>query len=197
MHTSFEPLIATYLQNNIGISTDFLTPALCLALQARLLALHQQQLLCTGGIGQGNNLMQHDLVRTDKILWLDKANNNPHETEFFAQIDAFVQYLNATCYAGITGYEFHYALFEKGSFYRKHKDQFSNTASRQFSIISYLNPNWLLHDGGELQVHQNGTTQNIPPTQGTTVFFKSSELLHEVLETQTQRLSITGWLKRD
>jgi SM-20-related protein len=37
--------------------------------------------------------------------------------------------------------------------------------------------------------------QLIAPESGTTVFFNSSELLHEVLTTTTQRMSITGWLK--
>jgi SM-20-related protein len=51
-------------------------------------------------------------------------------------------------------------------------------------------------DGGELLIHKNNN-QIITPTQGKTVFFKSDELLHEVLVTQTTRMSITGWLKCD
>jgi Rps23 Pro-64 3,4-dihydroxylase Tpa1-like proline 4-hydroxylase len=50
--------------------------------------------------------------------------------------------LNATCYTGITDYEFHYTLYEKGSFYKKHFDQFRNNDSRQYSMIMYLNTNW-------------------------------------------------------
>jgi SM-20-related protein len=45
--------------------------------------------------------------------------------------------------------------------------------------------------------NQNYNNQKIAPEQGTTVFFKSNELQHEVLVTQQQRMSITGWLKRD
>jgi SM-20-related protein len=50
-------------------------------------------------------------------------------------------------------------------------------------------------DGGELMIHQN-RNQKLRP-QGKTVFFKSDELLHEVLVTQNTRMSITGWLKCD
>ena len=59
----------------------------------------------------------------------------------------------------------------------------------------YLNAGWLADDGGELCIHQNNVTQLIAPTNGRSVFFKSSELEHEVLLTQKPRLSITGWLK--
>jgi SM-20-related protein len=48
-----------------------------------------------------------------------------------------------------------------------------------------------------LLIHQANNNQKIAPTQGKTVFFKSDELVHEVLVTQNTRMSITGWLKSD
>ena len=92
-------------------------------------------------------------------------------------------------------YEFHYSLYEKGDFYLPHYDQFQNNSSRKYSMISYLNNDWQPKDGGELLIHQENNNQKIAPTQGKTVFFKSDELLHEVLVTQNTRMSITGWLK--
>jgi SM-20-related protein len=53
-------------------------------------------------------------------------------------------------------------------------------------MISYLNSDWQA-DGGELMIHQENRNQ-ITPTQGKTVFFKSDELLHEVLVTQNTRM---------
>jgi len=50
-------------------------------------------------------------------------------------------------------------------------------------------------NGGELQIHHADHLQNISPTNGKSVFFKSSELAHEVLLTHVPRMSITGWLK--
>ena len=81
-------------------------------------------------------------------------------------MDDFVNHLNSTCYTGITGYEFHYALYEKGSFYKKHLDQFKNTASRQYSLIMYLNDDWQEADGGQLCVHHHDHLQNISPNNG-------------------------------
>ncbi|WP_082468488.1 2OG-Fe(II) oxygenase [Pedobacter sp. R20-19] len=110
-------------------------------------------------------------------------------------MDKFVLYLNQTCYTGITGYEFHYTLYEPGTYYAKHIDQFQNNGSRQYSMIMYLNADWKTEDGGELCIYQNETPQNISPDSGKSVFFRSSDLLHEVLVTHKQRMSITGWLK--
>jgi SM-20-related protein len=64
-------------------------------------------------------------------------------------------------------------------------------------MISYLNDDWQESDGGQLMIYQNYNNKKVNPTQGKTVFFKSNELQHEVLVTQKQRMSITGWLKRD
>lgn len=147
--------------------------------------------------GTGNDaLVVHDTTfRSDKICWLDRSNNNLHENTFFDLMDAFVQYLNSTCYTGITGYEFHYALYEKGSFYKKHLDQFKNNTGRKYSMIMYLNDDWQQADGGELCLYQHGEQQKISPQNGKSVFFKSSELVHEVLVANKRRMSITGWLK--
>lgn len=139
--------------------------------------------------------MHNKLVRSDLICWLDRKNNNSPENDFFDLIDSFVSHLNSTCYTGITGYEFHYTLYEKGSFYKKHIDQFSNNESRQYSMIMYLNDDWRAEDGGELCIHHGNILQNISPVNGKSVFFKSNELAHEVLLTHKPRMSITGWLK--
>jgi SM-20-related protein len=42
-----------------------------------------------------------------------------HNNEFenaFVQIEAFISYLNESCFTGITDYEFHYSLYEKVTF---------------------------------------------------------------------------------
>lgn len=197
MNDSFEDLIATYIATNVGISKNFLSNELANNLKQNILSLEKKQQLKTAGTGKSDKLIHNTAIRNDVIYWLDKNNNNEYEHQFFNQIDAFIAYLNKTCYTGITGYEFHYTLYEKGSFYRKHLDQFQDNTSRQFSMISYLNTNWKEGDGGELLIHESENNIKISPTQGKTVFFKSNELVHEVLETQERRLSITGWLKRD
>lgn len=196
MEARFEDLIAGYLKDKVGISEHFLSDALCEHLKDNLLLLNDHNLMKSAGVGNDGKLIVNEAIRSDAIYWLDKKHNNEYENEFFEKIEAFISYLNQTCYTNIKSYEFHYSLYEVGDFYKKHLDQFSDNSSRQFSLISYLNSDWKIKDGGELMVYQQDNNQSIAPTQGKTIFFKSNELEHEVLVTNERRMSVTGWLKR-
>jgi SM-20-related protein len=191
----FNTLIDSFIADKVGIAEHFLSKDLAAQLKSNLVTLYAQKQLKSAGTGNSDTVIQNKLVRSDKIYWLDKEHNDPFENAFFVLMDSFVEYLNRTCFTGITSYEFHYALYENGSFYSKHLDQFQNNDSRKFSMIMYLNADWKIEDGGELCIHHADWLQNITPINGKSVFFKSSELLHEVLMTHKPRLSITGWLK--
>jgi SM-20-related protein len=191
----FNGLIDSYVADKVGITQGFLSVPLAAFLKENLLALYANQQLLEAGIGNENKLTHDKLLRSDKIYWLDRSHNDVHENSFFDLMDSFVLHLNQTCYTGITGYEFHYAMYETGSFYKKHLDQFKSNKSRAFSMIMYLNVDWKEEDGGELCIYHDDFTQTISPEQGKCVFFKSNELPHEVLLTHQTRLSITGWLK--
>ncbi len=197
MHTIFNTLINSFIDNNVGIAQNFLPETLALHLKENLAALYANKEFRHAGTGNDVLSVKNKLVRSDMIYWLDKKHNNQYENDFFELMDLFVSHLNSTCYTGITGYEFHYALYETGSFYTKHLDQFRTNDSRKYSMILYLNPDWKKPDGGELRIFHNNSTQDIAPLNGTSVFFKSSELEHEVLLTNKPRMSITGWLKVD
>jgi len=110
-------------------------------------------------------------------------------------VENFIDYLNQTCYTGINDYEFHYAVYEEGNYYKKHRDQFNNDSDRKFSLINYLNEQWLEKDGGELLVYHDQHVQKISPRSQTGVFFKSNQMEHEVVAATRQRMSVTGWLK--
>ncbi len=197
MQIVFNNLVNSFIENHVGISEHFLNESLASLLKENLYALYTEKQLLSAGTGN-NAIVVHDkLMRSDKIYWLDRAHNNPSENSFFDLMDSFVLYLNSTCYTGITGYEFHYTLYEKGSFYKKHLDQFHSNKSRAYSMIMYLNTDWIEKDGGELCIHHANHLQLISPLNGKCVFFKSSEVEHEVLMTHQPRLSITGWLKTD
>lgn len=179
----------------MGIADGFLSPSLSLRLKANLIKLYTDQQMQQAGTGVHSRVHYDEQFRSDRIYWLDKAHKNTDEDLFFDLMDCFVCYLNETCYTGITGYEFHYALYEEGSFYKKHLDQFRSNDSRKFSMIMYLNSEWQPSDGGELCIYHAHGAEHIAPTSGKTVFFKSSELEHEVLVSHKPRMSITGWLK--
>lgn len=195
MQKIFNTLIDSFIDNNVGIAENFLSDALSAHLKDNLNSLYTEKLLLSAGTGNDTNVAHNKSIRGDVIYWLDRSHNNQYENEFFDLMDAFVSHLNNTCYTGITGYEFHYALYETGSFYKKHLDQFRTNDSRKYSMINYLNTDWQEEDGGELCVHHKDSLQNISPDNGKSVFFKSSELEHEVLVTNKPRMSITGWLK--
>lgn len=195
MQKIFNELIDTFIDNKVGITENFLSESLASQLKANLTTLYNDKQMLSAGTGNDTLVSHNTLVRSDRIFWLDRNHNNQPENDFFELMDAFVSHLNSTCYTGITGYEFHYTLYEKGSFYKKHLDQFRSNNSRQYSMIMYLNSDWQENDGGELCIHQGDASQNISPTNGKSVFFKSSELEHEVLVTNKPRMSITGWLK--
>lgn len=197
MHDPFDELIDSYIENKVGIADHFLSEKLAGDLKLNLQALFEKDKFHKAGIGNDAVQFHDKLIRKDQIYWLDKAHDNVFENSFFELIDRFVLFLNQTCYTGITGYEFHYTMYEKGSFYKRHFDQFRNNKGRAFSMIIYLNVGWVLADGGELCIHHLTRQQTISPENRKCVFFKSDELEHEVLCTNTQRLSITGWLKVD
>lgn len=195
MEKDFEILIDSFISEKIGIADHFLSDNLANHLQQHLLTLFKQKLLVSAGTGN-DEVVSHDvLIRSDLIYWLDRKHDNEYEHDFLDQIDDFIKYLNKSCFAGITGYEFHYSLYEVGSFYQKHIDQFKNNTSRKYSMISYLNNNWQEEDGGQLMIYQSFNHKKINPTLGKTILFKSNEIQHEVLITKQPRMSITDWLK--
>lgn len=195
MKEIFDTLIDSYIENKIGIADHFLSEALCVHLKENLTDLYNEKLLLAAGTGNNEKVAYDQLFRSDIIYWMDREHDNLYENAFFTLMDSFIAYLNETCYTGITHYEFHYTLYEKGSFYKRHTDQFRNNDSRKYSMIMYLNSDWKITDGGELCVYPDGKSQNIAPQSGKTILFKSNELEHEVLITNTPRMSITGWLK--
>ena len=192
MDSIFDELIDSYLATNVGTVNNFLSTALSAHLVDNINALYNGNLLLSAGTGN-NKLVNHDkLVRSDKIYWLDRLHNNIYENAFFDLMDSFVNHLNKSCYAGVTGYEFHYTLYEKGSFYKRHLDNFKQNGTRAYSMIMYLNAEV---SGGALRIYQDNSSRDISPNAGKSVFFKSNQLEHEVLITHLPRMSITGWLK--
>lgn len=197
VEAKFEELVEGFVTGKVGVSEGFLTAALSSSLMKNLMELNTDGRLANAGIGYDSRKTITSSIRSDKTMWIEDSTRNDAEKEFLELIKTFIAYLNRTCYTGINAYEFHYALYDQGAFYSKHKDQFKNNNSRKFSIISYLNDNWLESDGGQLIIHHEGNrAQYILPNSGKTVFFQSNELEHEVAVATRPRMSVTGWLKR-
>jgi SM-20-related protein len=196
MINHFDLLIDSYNENNIGIDSNFLNENLSKGLQQNIRQLQEDNMMTLAGIGNDTIKDANQKMRGDKIYWMDKQHDNIFEQEFLHLVEGLIARLNSTCFTSLNDYEFHYALYEEGSFYKRHKDQFKNDSNRKFSLINYLNEQWIDADGGQLVVYQNEAIQKIQPMSQTAVFFKSDEMEHEVTKAYRSRMSITGWLKQ-
>lgn len=196
MNEQFDELIDNYVSGKVGVCNNFIPAELSAGLQLHIGQLQQQGLMNAAGIGNSKIKDGSQQVRSDSICWLNKNTNNIYERGFLQYADEFIARMNATCYTGINDSEFHYAVYGVGSFYKKHKDQFKTDDSRKYSLVTYLNDNWVAADGGFLRLFDNEKVQQVMPAARTAVLFKSDETEHEVMIANRPRLSISGWLKR-
>lgn len=199
MNPDYEPIIDGILTDGYGIMDNFLSPSETAALALSLRNRRETGQFRSAGVGN-QQVTVETAVRGDEILWLDEATATPHETAFLHRIGEFVQYINRTCYLGLRDYEFHYALYPTGTFYKRHLDRFRSDSRRKLSVICYLNTNWQESDGGQLVLYlpeADGSERrvNVLPLGGRLVCFDSGQLEHEVLPATRDRLSVTGWLK--
>ncbi len=195
----FDPIIDGILAEGYGVADNFLSPDEVQRLAKRLRDRREQGQFRAAGIGNQATTVEKQ-IRGDEILWLDEADAVPEEMAFLNRIGEFVQYINRTCYLGLRDYEFHYALYPAGAFYKRHLDQFRTDSRRRLSVICYLNTDWQEPDGGQLALYlpsENGPEQTVTlaPLGGRLVCFESGKLEHEVLPATRERLSVTGWLK--
>jgi SM-20-related protein len=196
MKAKFEELIEGFITNRVGISESFLALPLAAGMQQNIQRLSRDSRMEWAGIGN-NPKDKNQKVRGDRTCWIDSKTKNAHEMEFLDMIRQFTEHLNRTCFTGINSCEFHYALYEEGASYMKHRDQFKNDYNRKYSMIGYLNNDWVEADGGQLIIHHDEeTTQTILPNSQKAVFFQSDQIEHEVAVANRQRMSVSGWLKR-
>jgi SM-20-related protein len=194
----FESIIEGVLANGYAVCDDFLDKT---EVQNLLETFNQRYL--TGkfkeaGVGKQIEVQKASLIRGDEILWLETDSLNSAERVLLDRNQAFIDYLNQTCFLGIVDSEIHFAKYDVGKFYRRHRDTFQTQKGRILSVIYYLNLDWIPADGGNLLIY---TTENnlektitIAPLAGRLVCFESEKLDHEVTEAFAARFSVTGWL---
>jgi SM-20-related protein len=149
-------------------------------------------------IGKQSEVQKDVQIRGDEILWLENDSIDSSERTILDRNQEFINYLNQTCYLGISGSEIHFAKYEVGKFYRRHRDTFQTQKGRVLSVIYYLNQNWIPADGGNLIIYTQENNIEVPiiiaPLAGRLICFESEKLDHEVTEAFKERFSITGWL---
>ncbi len=193
----FESIITDLITQQYSIVNDFFSSEEVEILRNSLLAKYEADKFKKSAIGNRVNEEIDKTIRGDFILWMDEKNANQSETIFFNKINELVNYLNQTCFLGILHKEFHYAVYPRGTFYKRHLDTFQNDDRRKLSIVCYLNEaNWPRENGGELTIYTENESLDILPLPGRVVIFESQILEHEVkVVKESERMSITGWLK--
>lgn len=189
----YEVLIQQMVEQGYGILDSFLTKKETAELNDSLTERYAEDAFRRAGISKEQEVVK--AIRGDEIFWLDKSAATEAEKRYLAQVEAFMLYLNRTCYLGLQSYEMHYAVYPIGTFYRRHLDRFQNDSGRKLSIICYLNDVWEDTDGGQLRLHLRDEIKDILPLAGRVVIFESDKIEHEVLTAHKERRSVTGWLK--
>ncbi|MDW5289560.1 2OG-Fe(II) oxygenase [Formosa sp. PL04] len=199
-HPLYEKIIDDLLSQQYSIIDNFFDVNEVSQLRDSIHFKYDEDAFKKAAIGNRVNETIEKAIRGDVILWIDEDTAQPAETLFFNKINDLVSYLNRTCFLGILHKEFHYAIYPKGTFYKRHLDTFQNDDRRKLSFVCYLNDeDWKPENGGELVIYtdKNGVEVQkiIYPFPGRVVIFESQILEHEVKPVHTKRLSITGWLK--
>jgi len=134
-------------------------------------------------------------IRSDHILWLQPEFQISHR--HIQTLQQFSQILNRAFYLGIKDVEAHFACYHAGEFYTLHRDNPQDKNGRMISSVYYLHGQWQTDWGGELRLQdKHGQWHIIQPKPNRMALFQS-DLLHEVLISKQQRLSITAWLRSD
>jgi SM-20-related protein len=159
--------------------------------------LKNNDLLRQAKIGRGILEQKASSIRNDYIFWIDdwSLTNGLHAYSKFLNevIDFFIQNFRLP----LKRFESHLACYPPGSFYKKHYDQHEKTMHRQISIILYLT-NYERGHGGELILYPQGSEPvMVTPQKGKVVIYPSRGMLHEVLPSHHERVSMTSWMRDD
>lgn len=183
-----------------SICHDFVSSSEAETLRNDLLALSASGQFRRAGVGHGSKYEILDSVRRDEIHWLDRQFSNAAQDSLWARLDILKTMFNRSLFLGLDQFEGHYAVYQQGGFYQRHRDSFDDSdvekKTRVVSVVLYLNENWRPNDGGQLRLYSENSFTDAEPTSGTLVCFMSREAEHEVLPSTAQRLSFAGWYGR-
>lgn len=194
--TDLDPLIDGLVHQGWYEWPNAIEAELCEQLLCEVETLAEEGALQRAGIGRGDELQKNGEIRRDKIRWLDGT--SAAQQHYLALMTELKTALNQSLFLGLFEYESHFALYQKGDFYKRHYDSFRGQANRMVTTVLYLNPGWEADWGGQLIVYppsEHHKPITIHPTQGKLMLFMSEEIAHEVCITQKPRVSIAGWFR--
>lgn len=149
------------------------------------------------GIGADSAGHVESDVRRDEISWFEPEALSAAQDDLWKKLDVVRLELNEALYLNLIDVEGHYAHYFPGGFYKKHLDRFRTDDARTISIIVYLNPYWVIGDGGELLIFDGEKIlEKVEPLAGTIVCFMSDRIEHEVATSVKDRRSFAGWMRQ-
>jgi SM-20-related protein len=182
------------------VTPEFIPSALVRELGNEVLALARDGRLQQASVAVGDKRRLDPAVRGDRTLWLDPHAATHAQSECLAALEFLRLTLNRELQLGLFDLECHFAVYPRGGFYRKHRDQRTGTGGRAVSCVLYLNDAWQTEDGGQLRLYLDAASdahyKDVLPAGGTLVCFMSERFWHEVLPAKRMRLSLTGWFRR-
>lgn len=131
------------------------------------------------------------------IYWIDDGESTPILLQvYLSKTQQVAQLLNQSLFLGLFEFKTHFAIYQPGTYYKKHIDEFATTKDRKISFVYYLNQNWTDEMGGQLNLYnqQDELIRAVFPEGNRFICF-NSELPHEAALTHQTRYSITGWMK--
>lgn len=183
------------LEQGFCIDTDFLSSKEV----AEVLSDFEKALAagCFHRAGIGKNRVLKEEIRRDEVFWLEERSATATQRRLLQRVEDLRFELNGPpFYLGVQNFEGHYAKYSAGGFYHRHLDQMQGDDSRTVSFVLYLNQNWTASDGGQLRIYTPSAAIDVEPKAGTLACFMSADFEHEVLQSFSERLSFTGWLKK-
>jgi SM-20-related protein len=187
-----EKFIFSLIERGWYTCESFLDPITCQILCEEMKNLP----LRASKVGKGTNEQNLPSIRTDSLFWLGTTIQSKAQDDYLKRINDLMIFINRELYLGLKQFEGHFARYDKNGFYKKHLDQFQGNNERLVSVITYLNTPL---EGGALRIYSrenpNEIEIDIAPKAGTLVCFLSNQIYHEVLPTNSERLSIAGWLR--
>jgi SM-20-related protein len=137
-------------------------------------------------------------IRSDQIYWLDENNtlNNETEKQTLKYLNQLRVQLQDYFRISLTHLETHFAIYNQGEKYVRHRDTTSQNNKRVFSFVIYLNEVWSDTDGGQLVGYKEESILfRVQPLLGQMILFRS-DVEHEVLTAHKKRYSLTGWIRQ-
>lgn len=195
-----DTLIERLATESYAVEHGFFEDDLCADLQREALALTDDPAAIDAGVGRGHGHVRSKEIRRARIAWMDGSTRS--QSRFLAVASELRTALNRRLFLGLFEFEAQFALTPVGGFYARHRDSFEGARNRVVTLVTYLDADWKVSDGGMLRIWPPEPrvagmppTVDIVPERGTLVLMLSENVPHEVLQANRVRASIAGWFR--